>query len=234
MALYPHTLQTPQTGLPRRKRILIADPQPQFMDGLRAMVTGEVDMEVVAHATDEAALVRKLDAQPADVLVISATLGGATAPEMLERLVKRYPRLPILVLVEDQTLPDLQRLARAGAHGLVQQEASRSELISALRALHRGQRFFGLSVQQELFTLLRNPHDAAAHAAPAQPAASRLTDREVDILELLAEGLTSTQIASRLCLSPRTVDTHRKNMLRKTGTNNVAGLIRYGLTYGIL
>jgi DNA-binding NarL/FixJ family response regulator len=233
MNLHPHTLHTPHAGLPRRKRIAFAIAQPQYADGLRAMVAGEVDMEVVAQATDEATLLRRLEATPADVLVLADPLGSAPIAEVVQRLAQRHPRLAVLVLVEDSPLPTLHSLVQAGAHGLVSLEAGRSELIAALRALYRGQRYVGLSVQQVLFSLLSRPMGAAL-TYPAQPVHSRLTQREVDILCLLAEGLTSTQIADRLCLSPRTVDTHRKNMLRKTSTNNVAGLIRYGITYGLL
>jgi DNA-binding NarL/FixJ family response regulator len=222
-------------SLSRSRTLFLADTQTPFLEGLQALFESEPNLKVVGMAQQSDMLESQLTLHQPQLLVLTDALVGNHTYALIQRLAGRFPHLRLLVLVEEPNLFATQTLVQAGAHGVLEADAHRSEFLAAARALFRGEYYFGVAVQQSLYTLLRNgPARAVPQPQGQQQSDGRLTEREVGILHLLAEGCTSGEIAERLRLSPRTVDTHRKNMLRKTGVPNAAGLIQYGVRHGLL
>ena len=218
---------------PQARQVVLAEVQPLYADGLRTFIQAEGDMKISRTARKLAQLKQALAGETPNLLLLGEglTKQPADLPALVRQLREEQPELPIGVLLEQTEGPLLVSLIKAGVTAVVDKDAPRSELLRACRTALRGERYFGNSQQQLLFELV-NTNRASAGCEAARE--SCLTAREVDVLHLLAEGLTSNEIATRLQLSPRTVDTHRKNMLKKTGASNAAGLMKYGLQTGIL
>jgi two-component system, NarL family, response regulator NreC len=190
------------------------------------LLEAQPDMTVVAEASDgEEAVRRARDARP-DVAVIDLTMPGLSGMETLERLERLHRELPatrLLVLTMHDD-PAYARMARAaGAAGHVIKDSESSELLAAIRAVHRGRVFVQVG-------------GTAAPSAPAAESARSpaLSQRERQVLEMLARGHTNREIASRLSLSTKTVETHRSRLGDKLGLHTRAELVRLALDLGLI
>lgn len=206
---------------PRKIRLLLADDHAILRAGLRMLLDAQPDMTVVAEAADgEEAVRRALETRP-DVAVIDLTMPGLSGVETLERLHRELPATRLLVLTMHDD-PAYARVARAaGAAGHVIKDSESSELLAAIRAVHRGRVFV----------------QVATDARPAAPGPGRpptLSPRERQVLDLLARGHTNREIADRLTLSVKTVETHRARLGEKLGLHTRADLVRLALDLGIL
>jgi DNA-binding NarL/FixJ family response regulator len=209
-------------------RLLIVDDHAVLREGLRLLLAQEADFTVVGEAANGQQLLDQLPTTPADVVLLDLhmpVLGGlATA----ERLHAEYPALRILMLSMVEEPLSVQHALAAGAHGYLLKNAAKEEVLTGLRTVLAGRPY--LSAEIGLALLART----AAPPPPAPPAVVTLTRREREILHLVADGLTTAQIADQLFTSKRTVETHRQNILEKTGCRNTAALISYASTQGLL
>ncbi|HEY2996807.1 MAG TPA: response regulator transcription factor [Methylomirabilota bacterium] len=206
----------------KKIRVLLADDHAILRAGLRMLLDAQPDMAVVAEAADgEEAIRRAGDSQP-DVAVVDLTMPGLSGVETLERLRREVPATRLLVLTMHDD-PAYARLAlAAGAAGHVIKDAESAELLAGIRAVHRGRTFVQMA-------------GAAAEApAPARPAAAALSPRERQVLELLAHGHTNREVADRLSLSVKTVETHRARLSDKLGLHSRADLVRLAIELGLL
>jgi two-component system response regulator NreC len=206
----------------KKIRVLLADDHAILRAGVRMLLDAQPDMAVVAEAADgEEAIQRAGDTQP-DVAVVDLTMPGLTGVETLERLRREVPATRLLVLTMHDD-PAYARLAlAAGAAGHVIKDADSSELVAAIRAVHRGRTFIQVGAE------------AAATAAPERTAAPALSPRERQVLELLAHGHTNREVADRLSLSVKTVETHRSRLSEKLGLHSRADLVRLAIELGLL
>jgi two-component system response regulator NreC len=196
-------------------RVVIADDHAMVRDGLRVLLDMEPDLEVVAEAGGVATTVSSLEAQTPDVLILDVHLGAENGLDAMPTLLDASPATRVLVLTMQDDPAFARKALRAGASGYVLKEAPRSELIEAVRAVGRGERYL-------------HPNLAARAVLEGEPA-DGLTPRELEILRLLALGHTNVQIAAELFLSVRTVETHRANLQRKLGVSGRAELVRCAL-----
>ena len=206
----------------KKIRVLLADDHAILRAGVRMLLDAQPDMAVVAEAADgEEAIQRAGDTQP-DVAVVDLTMPGLTGVETLERLRREVPATRLLVLTMHDD-PAYARLAlAAGAAGHVIKDADSSELVAAIRAVHRGRTFIQVGAE------------AAATGAPERTAAPALSPRERQVLELLAHGHTNREVADRLSLSVKTVETHRSRLSEKLGLHSRADLVRLAIELGLL
>jgi two-component system, NarL family, response regulator NreC len=202
--------------------VLLADDHAILRAGLRMLLDAQPDMAVVAEAADgEEAIRRAGDSQP-DVAVVDLTMPGLSGVETLERLRREVPATRLLVLTMHDD-PAYARLAlAAGAAGHVIKDAESAELLAGIRAVHRGRTFVQMGGV------------AADTLVPARPAAPALSPRERQVLELLAHGHTNREVADRLSLSVKTVETHRARLSDKLGLHSRADLVRLAIELGLL
>jgi two-component system response regulator NreC len=190
-------------------RVLLADDHTHMRGGLRRLLEEELDIEVVAEAA-------------AHVLVLNMGLPGGSCIDMIGELREQVPATQIVVLTMDQNPIPAQRALTAGACGYVSKDLADSELAPALRAAVRGEQYVSPPMAARLETLHRSLTESA------------LTPREVEVLRLIALGHTSVEIARKLRLSPRTVETHRAHIHKKLGLATRAQLVSYALRRGLL
>ncbi|MBI3943428.1 MAG: response regulator transcription factor [Chloroflexi bacterium] len=209
-------------------RILIADDHGVLRAGLRALLNAEADLEVVGEAADgNTALSLAQDLHP-DVILLDISMPGLNGIEVIQNLmrVQRNTNVLILTVHEDEGL--LQEAFRLGAKGYIVKRAVESELINAIRAVSRGDLYVHSAMTQGLVKSL-------SPSSPRQEEGiTALTRREVEVLRLIAQGFTNRQIAEKLSISVRTVESHRANLMSKLDLGSRVELVRYAREHGFL
>jgi two-component system, NarL family, response regulator NreC len=203
-------------------RVLLADDHALMRRSLRLLLDGENGIEVIAEASDLAAVARHVHAHEPQVLVLDLGMPDGSSIDAISRLRERSAGTQIVVMTMDENPVFAQRAFAAGALGFVAKDLADAELPLAVRAAARGEEFVSPRVAARLDALHRSLTDDA------------LSPREVEVLRLIALGNTSVEIARKLHLSPRTVETHRANIHRKLGLATRAELVRYALRRGLL
>ena len=207
-------------------RIAIADDHAIVRAGLRALLACHEDMELVAEACDGAEAVEVVRAHAVDVLLMDLGMPRMDGVEAIRRVSELRPATRVVVLSMHAGPEHVRPALRAGARGFVVKGAGLGDLVTAIRAVHAGDRFL----------------DAAASAAMQDPGATSaasdelalLTAREREVLRLIALGHTNKSIAAELELSPKTVDAPRTNLMRKLGILDAQGLTRLAMRRGLL
>jgi two-component system response regulator NreC len=208
----------------RRIRLLLADDHAILRAGLRMLLDAQPDMLVVAEAADGEEAVQRAVASRPDVAVVDLTMPGLSGVETLQRLRRELPLTRLLVLTMHDD-PGYARLAlAAGAAGHVVKDRDSAELLAAIRAVHQGRTFVRVGDAVP---------PAAARAAPLAPGPA-LSQREHQVLGLLARGHTNREIAGILSLSVKTVETHRARLSDKLGLQNRADMVRVAIGLGIV
>ncbi len=210
-------------------RVVIADDHAVLRAGLRMLINTQPDMIVVAEAGDGLAAVHQATETKPDVVVMDITMPAMGGIQAIEQIRQALPQTQILVLTMHDDTAYLRSALAAGASGYVVKKSADSELISAITAVHRGQMFVDLAsssgaIQQ---ALLKEP---SRHGDPK----SLLSQREKAVLTLVAEGYTNQQVADRLCLSVKTIETYRMRLAEKLGLRTRADLTRYALEIGLI
>jgi two-component system response regulator NreC len=211
-------------------RVLVADDHAVVREGIRHVLTGAPGYEVVAEASSGDEAVRLAEEHRPDVVVLDISMPGGTGLEATAQLRKRVPDARILILSIHDHSEYVVGSVQAGAHGYLRKDAAPGELRDAIRTVHRGEAFFSPAVAQRLSDGVRS----ATRRATRREKLQLLTGREREVLEGIASGLTNKEIAGRLGISPRTVETHREGVMRKLGIRTVAGLTRLALDAGLL
>jgi DNA-binding NarL/FixJ family response regulator len=214
---------------PRATTIVLAEAFPVVRAGLRCLLERERGFRVVGEASDGLEVGAAVERLRPDVCVLDSAMPGLYGPEATRQVRLRSPRTAVVVLSRLAHEGYAADAFRSGALGYVVEAAEAPELARAIRAAVRGERYLSAPLSAARVELwLRR-----LRAAPPDPYQA-LTDRERQVLQLIAEGGSSATIARRLTISPRTAEAHRANMMRKLRLRNTAGLIRFALERGIL
>lgn len=210
-------------------RVLVADDHAIVRTGIRHVLESEPGFVVVAEAsTGTEALELTASLRP-DVAVLDISMPGTSGLRVAAELRERAPETRVLILsMHDNTEYVLESL-RAGAHGYLLKDTAATELRGAIRAVRRGESFFSPPIAARLSAVVRG----AVTASPASGVA-QLTARERQVLTGVAQGRTNREIAAQLGISPRTVESHRENLMKKLGVRTVAGLTRLALEAGLV
>lgn len=210
-------------------KVLLADDHTIVRKGLRSLLEDEADIEVVAEARDGLEAAEKAGQLRPDVVLMDITMPGFNGLEATQQIVREYPNVRVVVLTMHENDEYIQQALRAGAVGYVVKQAAVAELVAAVRAVHKGESYLSPAVSRKLVNwFVQHP------AAPPGAAHDRLTSRERQVLSLIAQGSTTREVAGRLHISVKTVETHRMHIMDKLDLHTVADLTRYAMLNGLI
>lgn len=204
--------------------IVLADDHTIVRSALRALLEAEDEFEVVAEAGDVAEAVRKVLAYKPQVIVLDLSMPGGSSIQAIPQMREASPSTAVVVLTMEDEPRFAREALRAGALGFVLKESADSELVDAVHAALRGHRYLNPELGGEIAALPETP--------PGPP--HNLTEREVEVLRLVALGHTNAEISEQLFLSVRTVESHRAHIQKKIGRNTRAELVAYAREHGLL
>jgi DNA-binding NarL/FixJ family response regulator len=213
-----------------RVRILLADDHAILRSGLRLLLQRVGDLCAAFEATDGRAAVDWMDREQADVAVMDVGMPGLNGIEATAQILRKHPDVGVVMLSMHSDETCVLRCLRAGAPGYILKESAEQELIAAIRAVRRGKSFFSPKVRR----ILQREHVERLRRDGGSDSYDLLTEREREVLQLLAEGNSNKEIAGRLQLSVLTVETHRKRILEKLNLHGMADLILYGVRKGMV
>ena len=209
-------------------RILFVDDHPVVREGIRICLSRHPRLEIVGEATDGHEAIARAKALRPDIILMDINVPGLNGMEATAAIRKLVPTARVLALTAHDRGEYAQRIVAAGARGYVLKDASPQELVSAIETVHKGETFFSPVIAKALLQGLVGPPGALASSG-----AAGLSFREREVLVLVAEGHSSKEVASRLNIGTRTVETHRLNLMKKLKIQNVAGLTKYALAHGL-
>ena len=211
-------------------RILLADDHTILRAGLKMMLYAQPDMEIVGEAQDGRQSMQEAQRLQPDIILMDITMPDMNGIEATKQIKKLLPEIKILILTMHEHDEYIFQALRAGASGYMLKEAADTELISAIHIIQSGQFYLSPTAQSvmvgDYLQRLRTGEDKDSY--------SSLTEREREILKLVAEGYTNNQIAERLVISPKTVDTHRTHIMDKLNLHSRAELVKYAMRRGLL
>jgi two-component system response regulator NreC len=208
-------------------RILLADDHAVLRAGLRALLSAQDDLEVVGEASDGAEAVRQTQSLRPDVVVMDIGMPGVSGIDATTRIKRDCPAVKVLILSMHDDRGYLRQVLRAGASGYILKRAADTELLAAIRAAARGEISLDPSLARALV-------DEVIEPKPRGSESPALSDRERDVLRLLARGHTNQGVADRLCISVKSVETYKARLMEKLGLRGRAELVRYALQHGLL
>ena len=207
-------------------RILVVDDHAVVRSGLKLLLSAEPDLEVVGEAGNARDAVFEVRAQKPDVVLLDVVMPGESGIEAVPKLLHESPETKVLVLSMQDDPNYVREAFAAGASGYVLKEAADAEVVDAIRQVAAGASY--------VHPVLGARMVAADAQAKAAAAADPLSDREREVLTLLALGHTNQEIAKQLYISVRTAETHRAHIMRKLGLETRAALVRYAIAHGLL
>ncbi len=214
----------------RKIRVLIADDHGLVRSGLRALLSTQPDIEVVGEAEDGIVVEEKCRQLLPDVVLMDLTMPGRGGIAAAEDVRRACPKTKLLVLTMHEDEVYARQAARAGAAGYVLKKALATELVSAIQRVHRGERHVPPSLEKA-FSEARSTE---FQRDDVRQGPSLLSQREREVLGLIALGHTNAEIGSRLHISEKTVETHRAHILEKLGLRTRADLVRFAIEHGLM
>lgn len=205
-------------------RLLLADDHAIVRKGVRQIISMAHDIEVVAEAASGAEVLDYLRGGTLDLLVLDMTMPGISGIDLISRIKSHYPALPILILSMHNDVQVVSRALKAGAGGYATKDGNLEDLLRAIRKVAAGGRYIDPALAEKMvFTASDGDDGAAPHA--------RLSNRELEVFELLVRGLGVNQVAEQLAISNKTVSTHKNNLMEKMGFQSSADMVRYAIQY---
>lgn len=208
-------------------RLVLCDDHRIITDGLQRLLQDVPWVECVGVADSGKDALFLLEHVTADLVIMDLNMPGLDGAETLARIKQRWPEMRVIILTMNDEVAVVRRLMDQGAEGYLLKTCGREELLRAVETVHGGQRHFSTDITESLLS-------RRAETAARDERLSALSAREREGLAALAEGLSNKEIGERLFISPRTVDTHRTNLMKKVGVHNVAGLVRLAMAAGLV
>lgn len=202
------------------QRVFIVDDHPMVVEGMRSMLQQLGGVEVCGHATNARSCLGYFVKNTADVVLLDINLPDQNGIEVCKQLLQQKPQLKIIALTNFDQLTYIQRMKEAGAKGYLLKNASLGEMEQSIQAVTSGQEYW--LGRDNLKDTIKDHNQI------------KLTRREVEVLKLIADGLTNQEIAEKLFVSASTIDSHRKNLISKLNVKNTAALVRIALENKIL
>ena len=209
-------------------RVIIADDHTLVRAGIRSLLEQGADIDVVAEASDGREAVELAEAHQPDLVLMDITMSEMNGLEATRRIMNAAPDARVLILSVHKHEEYVWQALRAGASGYLLKEAMPAELEVAVRAVARGERYLSPPVSTQVI-------DAYIDRVGGEPGPfERLTPRQREVLQLIAEGHTTKEIAAHLHVSAKTVESHRTNLMKSLDIHDIAGLVRYAIRVGLV
>jgi len=211
-------------------KIIIADDHKIFREGLAELLNKEKEILVKGDAGNKIELMELLKMHEVDVIIMDIDMGETSGIDLTANIKTERPDVKVLALSMHGDKNYIVKMLEAGANGYILKNAGKEEMLNAIRTVASGNTYFSSQVSSKLLEDLIHPRSTKIR----KPEGTSLTDREIEVLKLITEEYSNSEIAERLFISIRTVDTHRRNLLDKLGVKNTAGLVKYALQHGLL
>ncbi|NLC58797.1 MAG: response regulator transcription factor [Armatimonadetes bacterium] len=212
-------------------RLLLADDHAVFRSGLRLLLSEQPDMEVVGEAADGEEAIRKTKELNPDILLLDITMPGISGLEALDRIKKEHPQVKVVMLTMHDDESYMERIMTSGGSGYVVKKAADTEVIQAIRVVHQGGVYLHPTMTRALVNQLQRKTIAQERQSHL---GNKLSEREREVLKLIAQGYTNKEIADMIFLSVKTVETHKAHIMDKLELRSRAELVRYALDNGLL
>jgi len=211
-------------------RVLIADDHHLVRAGIAALLANQPDIEVVGEAADGLQAIEKVKLLKPDIVLMDINMPLMNGIEAAHRIVHGEPPVKVLILTQYEHEEYVRRVIQSGASGYILKNSLTGDLMLAIHAVQMNEKFFTPSIS----SLIVQTFVKQTLGEAPQKTTRELTHREMEILQLIAEGNTNQQIAEKLFISVRTVEFHRANILDKVGVHDVAGLVKYAIQKKII
>ena len=211
-------------------KILIADDHELFRKGIISLLIGEEDIKIIGEANDGKDLIYKYQTLKPDLIIADISMPELSGIEAVKILSGKYNDIKVLFLSMYGGEDYIYHCVKAGGSGLVNKDVPQNELINAIKTVSSGKKYFGAEYPENKIDELIKNYEKQAKTISLS-GVEQLTDKEIEIMLLVAEGLTSNEIADKLFISKRTVDTHRTHLLQKLGLKSLPQLLKYAISY---
>lgn len=212
--------------------LLLADDHRIILSGLHALLNDEPDISVVGQVCDGEDALAFVQNNPAvDVILMDVRMPNMNGITATREILALYPKIKVLGLSMFQDDEFIIEMVNAGAKGYLMKHATKVELLDAIRRVARGETYFSQEVMQLVFNKVKGTsnHQSSVPIPPIDSQNGELTERELEILALISAQMTNQEIVDKLFISPRTVHSHRRNLMQKLGVKNTAGLVRQAM-----
>lgn len=203
-------------------RILIADDHQMFIDGLKALLKREKELLVIGEVSSGLHALEFISHTQPDLLITDISMPGMNGVELTRWVKQHYPEVKVLVVTMYNDREIVNEILMSEAEGYILKNTGKQELINAIKRIANDSTYYSSEVLNIMMTRLKKQKNIEKNTA-------LLTPREVEIVKLIMEELSSEEIADKLFISKRTVDTHRKNIIQKTNTRTIVGLLKFAI-----
>jgi DNA-binding NarL/FixJ family response regulator len=211
-------------------KVVIVDDHQIIRDGMNAMFLTSKSIKVIGEAADYDELMQLLQRQDPDVIILDIALPGKSGVEITKELREKKKDIKILILSGNASEENIIDSIKAGANGFLPKDTSKDELIEAITLVYNNEEYFGSNMSKIIFksyvNLVKTHKDGESGIS--------LSEREIEIIKLLSDGLSSKEIGDKLFISSRTVESHKANILSKLNLKNCAEMIKYSIKQGII
>jgi DNA-binding NarL/FixJ family response regulator len=211
-------------------RIVLAEDHTILREGLRALLTADPDFEIIGEAADGREAVRFVEKQIPDLILMDLSMPRMTGMDAIREIKKRYPQTKIIALTVHKTEEYLRTTLQAGADGYVLKDATHEELMMAVESVLKGKTYLSPGVSGRVIEGYLEGKESQMPPSTL----GLLSQREREVLKLIAEGYKNKEIATDLCISLKTVEKHRANLMKKLDLHNAAALTAYAIEQGLV
>lgn len=210
--------------------IMLVDDHEVIRDGLKFYFNGMEDIQVVAEASDGKEAIEQLQSRPVDIVITDISMPGMDGLELMQYINENIPEQKVIALTMLGESQYVTKMISMGVQGYILKNAGKQQLLDAVKAVSAGENYFSKEATNAIIDALANKKKAKQRLTVETP----LSNREKEVLKLIVDELSNQEIADKLFISVRTVETHKHNMLEKTGCKNIAGLVMYAIERSIV
>jgi DNA-binding NarL/FixJ family response regulator len=211
----------------KKIKIILVDDHQLVRDGIKSLLGGTTDIEIIGEASDGKELFRQLSTLKPDLLIMDISLPDISGIEITKKICADWPGIKVLMLSMYNSEDFILNSIKAGAKGYLPKNTSRNELLEAIYAIQSGEDFFSESVSK---TMLKSYiRQATSDEVPPDKSNELLTSREIEVLKLYVEGLINKEISDKLDISIRTVETHKNHIMRKLGLKSTVEMVKFAI-----
>lgn len=211
-------------------KLALADDHQLVLDGLKALINDVPEFELVAEGSNGKDLCLIVDNFDVDLVLVDIDMPIMNGMQATEVIKKKHPEVKVIVLTMHNEKAIIQKVLESGADGYLLKNTNQKELVTAIKEVNAGRKYFSTEVTLSL----ASAGEGSKVRLQNVEVDTSLTEREIEILKLIAKGLSNKEIGDQLFISHRTVDTHRTNLMRKLDVKNIAGIVRYAVKSGLV